>query len=581
MTRTITIHPRRVTVTPSVPQRQRSSRRPSEGVVLFVALTMLYLLVAVWLMKNNVLFADAMSRVGNAYYVLYSRDPHLPALGFVWNPLPSLLLVPFLPLASLAPWLVSYGFLGSIESAVMMAGTVALVAGCLLKLGVPRVARLLLSAVLAFQPMIMLYAGSGLSEAMMLFFLALTTHCLISWVQTEAPGKLVGAGLALGLCYMTRYETVAPALTVAGLVAVTSWVRARDDRSTRLLTVVNNVALVTAPFVFAFALWSLMAKVLVGEWLPTFSSVYGNSAQVSSGAQSIQAVTGTTWSATMEYISRQVVSLAPAFLPLLVVTIVMAIRARALSAMVAPVVFGAVSGFNAVVLLLGSSFGWLRFQITVIPLTVLLAGSVVALTGQLVRQRVARPSDGASTDTGPRHRRSRIPSILSPVVTAMAVAAIGVSIPSQFWLLTDTGTGLAREESPMLRSVFFPGLASHEEQRSLLIFKTERAVAAYIDSLDPGSSTVLTDTAYAYSIVMSSRHPGQFVITSDLDFQAAVADPAGHGVKYLLVPAPELGPADALGHYWPGLYATGAGIATQEKLFPGEYFGDWKLYRVS
>src|ERR1041385_9278526 len=33
---------------------------------------------------------DAYSRVANAYYVLYSRDPHLAAIGFVWMPLPSL-----------------------------------------------------------------------------------------------------------------------------------------------------------------------------------------------------------------------------------------------------------------------------------------------------------------------------------------------------------------------------------------------------------------------------------------------------------------------------------------------------------
>ncbi len=34
---------------------------------------------------------DALSRVANAFYVLYSRDPHLGAIGFIWNPLPSLM----------------------------------------------------------------------------------------------------------------------------------------------------------------------------------------------------------------------------------------------------------------------------------------------------------------------------------------------------------------------------------------------------------------------------------------------------------------------------------------------------------
>ena len=37
---------------------------------------------------------DAWSRITNAYYVLYSRDPHLAAIGFIWNPLPSLMAIP-------------------------------------------------------------------------------------------------------------------------------------------------------------------------------------------------------------------------------------------------------------------------------------------------------------------------------------------------------------------------------------------------------------------------------------------------------------------------------------------------------
>ena len=39
---------------------------------------------------------DAMSRVANAFYVLYSQDPHLGAIGFVWTPLPSLVELLFL-----------------------------------------------------------------------------------------------------------------------------------------------------------------------------------------------------------------------------------------------------------------------------------------------------------------------------------------------------------------------------------------------------------------------------------------------------------------------------------------------------
>jgi hypothetical protein len=83
--------------------------RITEPVAAFLVAAVVYLVVAALMAGHNIVFADAMSRVGNAYYVLFSRDPHLPAIGFVWNPLPSLVLLPLLPFRFLAPWLVSNG----------------------------------------------------------------------------------------------------------------------------------------------------------------------------------------------------------------------------------------------------------------------------------------------------------------------------------------------------------------------------------------------------------------------------------------------------------------------------------------
>jgi hypothetical protein len=530
----------------------RYRRRLTEPVAVFLVAAVGYLGVAALMAGHNIVFADAMSRVGNAYYVLFSRDPHLPAIGFVWNPLPSLVLLPLLPFRFLAPWLVSNGIAGAVQSALTMAGTVSVLIALLRRLGVGRAARVVVTVLFAVQPMILLYAGSGLSEPMLLLFLMVTTYCLVGWLQGGGAGSLVGAGLALGLAYLTRYEALAPAAACAALVAVVSWWRARGPVRVRLGVAANDTVLVAAPFVFTFALWAAMARVLVGQWMPTFSSTYGNSAQVQSGASSIRSVTGSTLGETLGYLARQLEGLAPLLAVLVVAALVLAARRRDVTALVAPAAFGSVSVFSAVVLLLHSSFGWLRFQIAVIPLAAVLAGTVVA---------------GA----GPGLRR------VAPAAVAVCLA---LAVPAQFRTLTDTSTGLAREESPMLHSTFSPQQATFEERRSLLIFHTEREIAAYVDRLDPGEGSVLTDTAYAYSVVMASRRPTQFVITSDRDFAGAVADPAGHGVRYLLVPAPELGHADALQARWPGLYENGAGIATPVRTFEGAYFGSWRLYRV-
>ena len=57
---------------------------------MLLACAVVYLGVAMWFWQSGLVPGDALSRVANGYYTLFSRDPHLAAVGFVWNPLPSL-----------------------------------------------------------------------------------------------------------------------------------------------------------------------------------------------------------------------------------------------------------------------------------------------------------------------------------------------------------------------------------------------------------------------------------------------------------------------------------------------------------
>src|SRR5688572_23128027 len=92
-------HRRRLSMTateaPVAPVRWR-------GAVLFWLLSMGYFVVgAVLMLRYNIFEPDAPNRVANAGFALHSRDPHLSAIGFVWNPLPSLV---ELPLVWLSQW---------------------------------------------------------------------------------------------------------------------------------------------------------------------------------------------------------------------------------------------------------------------------------------------------------------------------------------------------------------------------------------------------------------------------------------------------------------------------------------------
>lgn len=535
-------------------------RLTGESVLVFTFSALVYFVIAGLMIRSNVIFTDATSRVANAFYVLFSRDPHLPAMGFVWNPLPSFVLLPILPLKSLFPALVVNGAAGAIQSALSTAGAAAGIGVCLRKLGVARLPRLVLVVLFAAQPMIALYAGSGQSEPMLIFFLVMVTSSLISWVQDQRTGHLVGAGIFLGLGYLTRYEAGATAGGVVLLVAAVSVLRSRGPWNFRLRLALNDVVLVGVPFLFSFALWAAAARILVGEWFPTFGSKYGNSAQVQSAAHWIQEATGTTTGQTLWYLAKQVSALAPALALLTVAAAVLAVRRRDLAVLVPVVVFGSVMAFCGLVLLVGSSFGWLRFQITAIPMTVLIAGAVIGMLS--AAPAVVR--DG-------RRRRA------SAMATAVVLLAVALAWPVQARVLVDPSLNLAREEAPMLSDVFTPHRPGNDP-RLLQMFTVEHSIAAYLDQLRPGDGTVLADSAYAFPIIMSSTRPHTFVISSDFDFQAGVDDPVRHGIKYILVRSDAR--SDAVQVKWPTLFQNGNSIATLVRSWVG-VVGEWRLYRVT
>src|SRR5215218_9137008 len=92
------------------------------GIALFALLFVLYFAVgAVLILRYNMFDPDAPSRVANAGYALMSRQPHLSAIGFVWNPLPSLVEIPVLQLSRWIPELKTHGLAGVAQSALFMA----------------------------------------------------------------------------------------------------------------------------------------------------------------------------------------------------------------------------------------------------------------------------------------------------------------------------------------------------------------------------------------------------------------------------------------------------------------------------
>lgn len=540
--------------TPKRAQTTGWRSRVTEGRVVFVLAAATYIGVAVYLiLTRDVIFPDALSRVGNAQYVVSSRDRHLAAIGFVWNPLPSLVLLPFIPLRHVLPALISTGFIGALSSALFMAAAATVIRGTLEDVGLGRVARLALVATFAFNPMIVLYGANGMSEAQLLFFVALAVRSLTAWLGTPTTRSLCGLGLALGGAYLTRYEAMAPGLAVILLVLVVSFLRAGGDWRVRRQVAVADGLIVGLPFLLTFVGWAVVSRVIVKQWFPTLQSDYGNSNQVGINRKFIFDIVGRSAGDRAQYALHQALALEPAVLLLLVLA-VLAVALRRDWRLLAPVaVAGAVLAFDTLALLVGSSFGWLRFQIAVIPMAVLLAGLLVAA---VPRQRVARA----------------VAVLLMVALTApAAVTSAAVMLDRKY----------AREEARPLRSVLRPASLSATERGSLRDFGVERQVAHDIDGRHLRDGAVLTDVAFSFAVLLASRDTKAFVITPDQDFEPALADPATFHVQYLLVPDPRAASYDALNVAFPSLYEGGLPGATRVAEWKGRGGPDWRLYRLA
>jgi len=526
------------------PQRAAPAAAPSRAPrLLFAAVLACYLAVgAVLVFGFDSIMEDALSRVAAASSVWWSADPKLAAIGYVWTPLPALLMLPFTPLRAAWPELVSTGWLAVVLSATAMAGSVAVLHGILADLAVRPSVRWTVTVLFALQPVILVYSANGMTEALLMVCLLAATRRLLRWAggsdDSGADGtQLVVAGLLLGLGYLARYEAIVAAAAATGLVMAVSALRApRGAR--RGATVLGDGLLVGLPAAVAFVVWAIVSWAVVGSPFEQFTSIYGNSALVAGGR------TGGGLAA----VGEQLLWLAPPAAPVVLLAVFRAVRRRDAVATVPLAVFGSVLAFEWALNVAGSLFGFLRYQIMVVPLVAVLLGILLAGGGTGLRR--AGPAFG----------------------TAVAAAVLGTSLVSSAALVLDRPE-LASQEYLRVRPVAdaLTGTGGADTGANGM-WAQDRALAAWLDGLHLPPASVLADTGSAFAVVAASDNPRQFLITSDDGFAAALADPPGHGIRYLL--RNEHGGVDTVRNTWADLGTPqGPTWARRVAVYPGA--GPW------
>jgi hypothetical protein len=545
-------------------------------IVVYVASSLIYLAVGYWLqVRNGFILGDALSRVSAAQGAVFSRDPHLAAIGFIFTPLTAMMQIPAVLVSPLWPALTERAFSGTIVSAIFMAGGVVQILGIGTDRGLPRGYVISITALFALNPMIVFYGANGMSEAPFIFFMSWAVRRLIMWMVDDDVHHLVAAGgIAMGLAYLTRYDAFACVAAAGVLVGVTTYLRARP--APRFRRALLDALLVSAPGFFAFIGWAAASWLITGEAFAQFTSQYGNAAiLVQSGNPTQTFAEGATFALVC------ITLLAPTLVPLAVWCAVRRYRRPNWPVLMVPLlVYGAALAFQTFSYATGSTFPFLRFYIVAIPLSACLAmlavpdGILAAVTR---RGRYAPAQPDAEPKTLQRPSRLAYAPVALVFAVAVPVAAWGMGQPKYAPQEYALGAVLA----PQPDNVSVRKATEHAIAAS---FSTERQIAHYLEKLDLPESSVITDTVYGFAVTAASTQPKTFVVPSDPDFVTLLNDPQNNGVHYLLaVPPTGRGLSDALNVRYPTLYDTGADIATLELEIPndGDSQPNWRLYRVN
>jgi hypothetical protein len=142
---------------------------------------------------------------------------------------------------------------------------------------------------------------------------------------------------------------------------------------------------------------------------------------------------------------------------------------------------------------------------------------------------------------------------------------------------------VAAEEQRYSGYVFRPGAHIGLETEKYR-YRTTVQMARAIDDMKLPHGAVLIDNfnPCVPAILLNARHPLEFVIPNDRDFERSLADPVTFHIKYLMVPeSGGYGTLDALHRSYPKLYEDGAGIATLAKDLGGPGCPKFRLYKVN
>jgi hypothetical protein len=499
------------------------------NVLLFFILFALEMVGAIYMgFYTDYIIGDAFSRTANAYYVLFIKPPRLASIGFVWNPLPSMLQLPFIALSILWKPIVTKGFSGAFFSATFAAASCVILHNAFNKLNIPKNQAFILNILYVTNPFIFYYGFIGMSEMLFFFLSIYAVICMTLWLEEGSPSYITKTAIALALAFLTRYEAIPFAFAVGvGFLIIIFW--GKNEKKfipvglkEKYYYAEGALTVLYMPFLYSIFLWIFFNWMISGNPFYFLNSSYSNLAQSQYASVAGNPLDLLGYVATMSL----------PFIPVLIGIIVIRLSSKRLLksdffillAMVITMI-----AFHYFMLIKGASYGWLRFFSYSLPIC-------IAWVPYELSQHNKRNSKNHF---------------------AFIVLAISLLISS---FLT-------------IHALMIPRLSPGEHD--LISWHTSLEVSEYINTT-LADEKILTDSYTTSEIILTVDNIDNIVTSASLHFYNAVDDPRKYGITYILIPdVTGVGALDAIVQKYPNMYKHGTDWCTEEKAFDG-----YKIFKV-
>ena len=241
------------------------------GVALAATVMSLVAYVTTVRLHGVLLYVDSISHLEIARRVVSSTSPGLAQLGYVWLPLPHLLM---LPLIWISP-LYRNGFAGSIVSMAAYVATAVLMYKITFRLTRRKFAGVVAAGVFAVNVNMLYMQSTPMTEALLFCMLAAMVYCVQQWADTDKYQYLMAGAVAALCATLTRYESwpVLACLVIA--VAVIAWQRKPAGQTPAIRLASTQDRLIA---------FSVVAFAGIAAWLIWNWAIFGNPLNFQSGA---------------------------------------------------------------------------------------------------------------------------------------------------------------------------------------------------------------------------------------------------------------------------------------------------------